>query len=144
MKRLIALILIMAVLVPAAALADGLGKYGGTPATVYGKWTLYFDAREYNKTAAYPMDFDIQAIDLYIYENGSCYFDTFEIRNGQLTNTNTVTGIWIGSDTDITMQFGELIYKANIELGSLVFHTMSSDFRMTRVYSIDPATYFSN
>ena len=140
MKKLFSLILALALLLPAVSLADKL--YGEQPNTVFGKWTLYFDAREYNKTSAYPMDFDIQSLDLYIFENGSCYISTLEIKNGVLTPSSIVTGMWIGNDNEITMQFGNVTYKATATYGSLILHSMNSDFTLVHVYSIDPETYF--
>ena len=141
MKRLIIIILIIAMTVPASA---SVYEKGGTShATVFGKWTLYFDAREYNKTSLYPTDFDVQSLDLYIYENGSCYMSTMQIKNGQLTPPNTISGIWIGDDQNITMQYGDLTYKAYIDyVGTLHLQALSANFKMIRVESIDPMTYF--
>jgi len=142
MKKLLTVILILAIAMPAAVLAENAGRNIGTN-SVFGKWTLYFDAREYNKTSAYPMDFDIQSIDLYIFENGSCYIVPFEIKNGTMTQTLPVSGIWIGNESEITMQFGDQVYKLTANPFSVTLHTMNADFKLSPVYSIDPMTYFA-
>lgn len=141
MKKLLTIILILALLLPAAALAENGGRNIGNN-SVFGKWTLYFDAREYNKTALYPMDFDIQSIDLYVFENGSCFIVPFEIKNGSMSQMLPLSGIWIGSESEITMQFGDQVYKLTANPFSVTMHSMSSDFKLYPVYSIDPATYF--
>ena len=141
MKRLITIILILALAVPAAALADFKG--GASTATVFGKWSVYFDVREINKTLLQKADFDIRAIDLYIFENGSCYISTFEIKDGTLSPNTTISGIWIGDEKDITMRFGEQVYKASIDyVGVLTLQTMNYAYKMLRVEPVDPMTYF--
>ena len=142
MKRLIAIILILALSVPAAALA--FDKGGTSEETVFGKWSVYFDLREYNKTALQPVDFDVQSLDLYIYENGACYISIFKIKDGAVVPDSILSGIWIGDEKDITMRFGEQVYKASIDyMGVMTLQTMTVAFKMIRVDAADPLTYFN-
>ena len=143
MKKLLSIILILAVLVAPVSVQGSGGKFGEYNKSVFGRWTLYLDAREYNKTSIAPLDFDIQSLDLFIFENGACYLQTFELSNGAVKPSTPVTGMWIGDEESITMQFGDQVYKADAGWGILTLHTMGSDFTLTQINSIDPYTYFA-
>jgi hypothetical protein len=137
MKRLIAIILILTLAVPVTAIA-ATGK-GSESNTFYGKWSYFFDAREYNKVSFKPVDFDLESADLYIFENGSCYFSYFKIKDGLVETDETITGMWIGNDSEITMRFNDVIFKATYSLiTGMELKTLTDTYPMVRVPSYDP------
>lgn len=144
MKKLIAVTLILAVLALPVSGLGGTGKYGEQEFSVFGRWTMYFDAREYNKSVISGVDFDVISLDLYIFENGSCYILPFRLKDGAVQPTNVLTGMWMGDSTAVTMQFGDLIYKAEANYGYLTLRAISVEYTLYPVHSVDPATYFNN
>lgn len=137
MKKLILFILVISLVLPSVSLAD-IGKTGVTD-TFLGKWSYYFDAREYNKVSLRPADYDIESAELLIFENGSCYFSSFIIANGKVEANEPILGMWIGDDNAITMRFGDQIFKASYSpMTGMILQTLTDTYNMVRVPSYKP------
>lgn len=143
MKKLIAVTLILAVLALPASGLGGSGKFGDQEITVFGRWTMYYDAREYNQTAIVKTGFDVISLDLYIFENGSCYLLPFRMQDGKVEKLTSLDGIWFGSGNTVTMKFDDLVYTAEASWGSLKLTGITGEFTLYPVHST-PEAYFGN
>ena len=129
MKKLIAVILILALLLPAAALADPAGM-----------WSFYWDARELNESLGSKnrMSFDIQCYNLYLFDDGSAYMSSCDVLNGKANfSLGALSGVWIGDNNDMTIRVGDQTYKAWIDEEDRLFLKMTDKmaFIFTRISS---------
>ena len=135
MKKLITIILILAIL-PAAALSEE------SAASPVGMWSFYWDARELNESLGSKnrMSFDIQCYNLYIFDDGSAYMTSGNIRDGKTDfSMGALSGIWIGDANEMTIRVGNQTYKAWINESDRLFLKMTDSmaFIFTRISSYD-------
>lgn len=130
MKRLITIILILALALPAAALADPVGM-----------WSFYWDARELNESlGSNRMSFDIESYNLYLFDDGSAYMSNCDVVNGKANfSLGALSGVWVGDDTELTIRVGDQTYKAWIDENDRLFLKMTSNiaFIFTRISSFN-------
>lgn len=113
MKKLITVILILALLLPAAALADS--------EQFLGRWCYYWDTRpmneEYNNGKP-MMSFLVNNYDFYIYEDGTLYMVAASITKDNKFKLNypQADGLWIDNgDGTITIRVANNTYKAKLD-----------------------------
>lgn len=115
MKKLIALILILAVLLPVSALA------GDVEDAVCGRWCFYWDTRPMNEKYNFGkpmMSFLILNYDLYLYEDGTLSFTSVVIdKNGTFKlSYPAADGLWTAADADhITIRTMSSTYQGLID-----------------------------
>lgn len=136
MKKLIAVILLLAMTLPAAALSEE------PVASPDGMWSFYWDARELNESLGSKnrMSFDIQCYNLYIFDDGSAYMTSVDIRDGKTDfSMGALSGIWIGDASGMTVRVGDRTYKAWIDESDRLFLKMTDRmaFIFTRIPSYD-------
>ena len=113
MKKLLALILIIALLLPAAALADS-EQY-------LGRWCYYWDTRQMNEeynNGKPMMSFLINNYDLYIFEDGTVYMVSASITKDNKFKLNypEADGLWVDNgDGTITIRVLSHTYKAEMD-----------------------------
>ena len=127
MKKLIALFLILAVLLPSASLA------GDVEDALCGRWCFYWDTRpmneEYNNGKP-MMSFLINNYDLFIYEDGTLSFVSSNVDTTGFFNLDypAADGLWTATDPDhITITLLNNSYPCRLdENGRLLFYMVSN------------------
>ena len=111
MKRLLTIILSLALILPAAALADQPGQLSPV-----GRWTI---ASSYNEMTEGYM---FSKTDLFIFDDGNVF--RVSIGKNKLENNITVnhdTGVWIGDQSGMTLRFGNKTFKAYIDADDFLY-----------------------
>lgn len=124
MKKLITIILIIALILPAPALMEE------NTSPVTGKWSCYFDIASLGEAYLKVMSYSLMVYDLYLFENGSAYMTNLSIdkKTGKPDfSFGALDGVWIGDSSDMTIKVGSQTYKASIsEDGYLLLYMTKS------------------
>jgi hypothetical protein len=109
MKKLITIILILALALPAAALADP--DYNPV-----GRWTI---ADKYNDI---PNGYMFPKTDFFIFDDGTVYRVSITKKNHENELTLAYdNGIWVGDRSDMTIKTGKDTFKAYIDDNGFLF-----------------------
>ena len=97
MKKLIAIILILSMLLPAAALAEDQDP-------IIGKWSFYWDTRPMNEkynNGKPMMDFLIHSMDLYFLENNIAYMTMAKMDKSESFKQEwpAMDGVWLMTES---------------------------------------------
>lgn len=116
MKRLIAIILILALAVPAVALMEE-----NETDQIIGKWTFYWDTRpmneEYNNGKPI-MDFLVHSMDLYFFADNVAYMTMASMnKSGNFRQEYpAMDGVWMKTkDNEYTANFHGTTYKISFD-----------------------------
>ena len=98
MKKLITIILLLALIVPASAFAVD-------PDPICGKWSFYWDTRPMNETynnGKPMMSFLVLSHDLYVYDDNTAYYSMAQIdTSGQFKQYYpAMDGVWTKTDAN--------------------------------------------
>lgn len=106
-----------------------------------GMWSFYWDAQSLNKQlGSKRMSFDINAINLYLFSNGSAYMTNCSVVDGDPDfSRGALDGLWIGNAEDMTIRVGEQTYKAWIDDDGRLFLKMTDSmaFIYTKIKNYD-------
>ena len=134
MKKLITMLLIMTLLLPAMA--------HGESTDVTGKWSMYVDATRLSDDLRAVFQYDLLVYDLYLFRNGAAYMTKLDIKKG--TNDpdfsyGALSGIWIGDAEDMTVRVADQTFKAKISDDGylLLYITEKLPFPMVKVETTD-------
>ena len=125
MKKLITIILILALAVPAVAMAKD-------PASICGKWSFYWDTRpmneEYNNGKP-MMSFLVQSMDLYVYEDNTAYLTMASVkRSGEFYQEwPAMSGVWTFTGKGFTFMLGNNKYNAEFDTNGRLLLYMVED-----------------
>ena len=121
MKKLITIILILALAVPAVASAKD-------PASICGKWSFYWDTRpmndEYNNGKP-MMSFLVQSMDMYVYDNYTAFLTMASMdKSGKFTQQYpAMDGVWLFLGGKYKFVFNGNHYQAEFDTqGRLLFY----------------------
>lgn len=115
MKKLLSVVLILALLLPVSALA------GDVEDALCGRWCFYWDTKPMNETynnGKPMMSFLIENYDFYIYEDGTMSFTAASVdKNGYFKlNYPAAEGLWMATDLDhITVRVMNNTYQCRID-----------------------------
>jgi len=115
MKKLLTIILILALAVPAAALMDEETEI------IVGKWSFYWDTRpmnaEYNNGKPI-MEFLVHSMDLYFYSDNTAYMTMASMdKSGKFKQEwPAMDGVWMKTgDNEYTANFHGTTYKISFD-----------------------------
>lgn len=113
MKKLVAVVLLLALIVPTVAFARD-------PASVCGKWSFYWDTRPMNETynnGKPMMSFLVQSMDLYVYDDNTAYLTMASInKSGKFKQEwPAMDGVWMFSGDKFIFVFNGSKYNAKFD-----------------------------
>lgn len=132
MKKLIALLLILA-MVPAAALADD---------SIAGKWSCYFDVTKTTPEEQKVMDASLIVYDLYLMEDGTAYMASATMMKTEKKpdfSYGALSGVWLSDNGSIVIRVSDSTYKASIDDDGymLVYFTKNLPLPFVRIDTTD-------
>ena len=138
MKKLIAIILIVVLALPALAMSDG-------STDILGKWSFYWDTRPMNdqyNNGKPMMSFLVLSMDLYFLEDNVAYMSmaSMDTRGKFTQERNAMDGVWIETgEGTYTASFMGTKYKMEMDAdGRLLFYmTESLPYPFIHVQSYD-------
>ena len=130
MKKLISLLLILAMVASVSALADPVGM-----------WSFCWDARELNEQlGTHRMAFDCQMYNLYLFDDGSAYMTNANVTNGKTDfSYGALDGVWLGDSSSFVVRVGTQTYKSWIDDSDRLFLQMTDSmaFIFSRIPNYD-------
>ena len=140
MKKLLAIILIVALLLPFSAFADD-----SVNDELCGRWCFYWDTRPMNETynnGKPMMSFLVSNYDFYIYEDGTMSFVSSMVNTDGSFSLNypAVDGLWIATDADhITIRTMNRTLPARLDASGrlLVYFVEDIPYPFIKVPSYD-------
>ena len=137
MKKLITIVLIFALAVPAVAMAKD-------PSDVCGKWSFYWDTRPMNEkynNGKMMMSFLVQSLDLYVYDDNTAYLTMASMdKDGKFTQQYpAMSGVWVFTGKQYTFMINGKKYEAAFDTkGRLLFYmTPGIPYPMYRTENYD-------
>lgn len=89
-----------------------------------GKWSFYYDIREWPKSLLDVIDNPVQSFELYLFPDGSANFTEMTInKKGKVDfSYGALSGVWLGDGDNLVIRVGSSTYKATMVDGSLHLH----------------------
>lgn len=134
MKKLISVILIVALVFPAIAVSEDVKDL------LCGKWSFYWDITKMPAAVQKVLDNSLVSYELYFFDNNAVYMtEMHRLKNSDVPTFSygALSGLWMGEADDLTVMIKDKVYKAEInENGNLLFYMTSKiAFHFVRVDS---------